>query len=121
MLEQAAQPSLYERLGGIYSIACVVDDFIDRVMTDPPPERQPSSERSPSQGSATRLQISGYRNGRLGQRRPAEIYRAPDARVSRTPEHHAQGMGGVHGRFSTDTRQVQRTSRGTRGTEGDRQ
>ena len=29
------QPSLYERLGGIYSIACVVDDFIDRIMKDP--------------------------------------------------------------------------------------
>src|SRR5436190_5728156 len=35
--EQAAtpQPPLYERLGGIYSIATVVDDFIDRVMNDP--------------------------------------------------------------------------------------
>ncbi|MCU1263589.1 MAG: hemoglobin [Bryobacterales bacterium] len=28
-------PSLYERLGGVYSIATVVDDLIDRVMTDP--------------------------------------------------------------------------------------
>lgn len=28
------QPSLYERLGGVYSIATVVDDFIDRVMVD---------------------------------------------------------------------------------------
>ena len=28
------QPSLYERLGGVYSIATVVDDFIDRIMTD---------------------------------------------------------------------------------------
>ena len=27
--------SLYERLGGIYAIATVVDDFIDRVMADP--------------------------------------------------------------------------------------
>jgi hemoglobin len=27
-------PSLYERLGGVYSIATVMDDFIDRVMTD---------------------------------------------------------------------------------------
>src|SRR2546425_5797664 len=35
MPEQASQPSLYERLGGIYSIATVVDDFIDRVMNDP--------------------------------------------------------------------------------------
>jgi hemoglobin len=28
------QPSLYRRLGGVYSIATVVDDFIDRVMAD---------------------------------------------------------------------------------------
>ena len=34
MSAQPTQPSLYERLGGIYSIACVVDDLIDRVMTD---------------------------------------------------------------------------------------
>lgn len=27
--------SLYERLGGVYSIASVVDDFIDRIMVDP--------------------------------------------------------------------------------------
>jgi hemoglobin len=27
--------SLYERLGGVYSIAIVVDDFIDRIMADP--------------------------------------------------------------------------------------
>ena len=27
-------PNLYERLGGIYSIATVVDDLIDRVMAD---------------------------------------------------------------------------------------
>jgi hemoglobin len=33
-IEEQGQ-SLYERLGGVYSIACVVDDFIDRVMSDP--------------------------------------------------------------------------------------
>ena len=27
--------SLYERLGGVYSIATVIDDFIDRIMEDP--------------------------------------------------------------------------------------
>ena len=26
--------SLYERLGGVYAIAVVVDDFIDRIMVD---------------------------------------------------------------------------------------
>ncbi len=30
----AAPPSIYERLGGVYSIAAVVDDFVDRVMVD---------------------------------------------------------------------------------------
>lgn len=29
------QSSLYERLGGTYSIATVVDDFINRIMVDP--------------------------------------------------------------------------------------
>jgi hemoglobin len=29
------EPSLYDRLGGVYSIATVVDDLIDRVMADP--------------------------------------------------------------------------------------
>jgi hemoglobin len=28
------QPSLYDRLGGVYNIATVVDDLIDRVMVD---------------------------------------------------------------------------------------
>jgi hemoglobin len=34
MSTQTQKPSLYERLGGIYNIAVVVDDFIDRIMTD---------------------------------------------------------------------------------------
>jgi hemoglobin len=29
------RPSLYDRLGSVYSIATVVDDLIDRVMADP--------------------------------------------------------------------------------------
>jgi hemoglobin len=31
---QVAQPSLYERLGGAYSIATVVDDFIERLLVN---------------------------------------------------------------------------------------
>jgi hemoglobin len=31
----AEKPSLYDRLGGVYNIATVVDDLIDRVMVDP--------------------------------------------------------------------------------------
>jgi hemoglobin len=35
MMQTAEKPSLYERLGSVYSIATVVDDLIDRVMVDP--------------------------------------------------------------------------------------
>ena len=34
-MQAPAKPALYDRLGGVYNIATVVDDFIDRVMTDP--------------------------------------------------------------------------------------
>jgi hemoglobin len=35
MSSETSKPTLYERLGGVYSIAAVVDDFIDRVMHNP--------------------------------------------------------------------------------------
>jgi hemoglobin len=35
MSAPTAIATLYQRLGGVYSIATVVDDFIDRIMTDP--------------------------------------------------------------------------------------
>jgi len=34
-MQPEEKPSLYDRLGGVYSIATVVDDFIDRIMLDP--------------------------------------------------------------------------------------
>ena len=33
--ETSAQKSLYDRLGGVYAIAAVIDDLIDRVMDNP--------------------------------------------------------------------------------------
>ena len=34
-METPVEPTLYDRLGGVYNIATVVDDLIDRLMTDP--------------------------------------------------------------------------------------
>ena len=34
-MDPADSPSLYDRLGGVYNIATVVDDLIDRIMIDP--------------------------------------------------------------------------------------
>ncbi len=45
MATPAQKPSLYERLGGIYPISCVVDDLIDRVMTDARLNANPLDER----------------------------------------------------------------------------
>jgi hemoglobin len=35
MKENITKPTLYDRLGGVYSIAAVVDDLIERVMHNP--------------------------------------------------------------------------------------
>jgi hemoglobin len=40
-MQSEEKRSLYERLGGVYSIATVVDDFIDRVMADPRLNKNP--------------------------------------------------------------------------------
>ena len=34
-MQAPEKPTLYDRLGGVYNIATVVDDFIDRIMIDP--------------------------------------------------------------------------------------
>jgi hemoglobin len=34
-MQNQEQKALYDRLGGVYAIATVVDDFIDRIMVDP--------------------------------------------------------------------------------------
>ena len=34
MTDEETTESLYERIGGVYAIAAVIDDFIDRVMAD---------------------------------------------------------------------------------------
>lgn len=40
------QPNLYERLGGVHSIATVVDDFIDRIMADARLNANPAVEEA---------------------------------------------------------------------------
>ena len=49
---EAAKPSLYERLGGVYAIAAVVDDFIDRVMHNPVLNANPAVDEAHHRVSA---------------------------------------------------------------------
>ena len=51
----AGTPNLYERLGGVYSIATVVDDLIDRVMADRRLNSNPLVDDAHRQGTAGRI------------------------------------------------------------------
>jgi hemoglobin len=50
--------SLYERLGGVFAIAAVVDHFSDAVVRNP---IAANSRRTPSSGSGTRTIWAGFR------------------------------------------------------------
>src|ERR1700741_1177236 len=48
----AETQSLYERLGGVYAIAVVVDDLIDRIMVDPRLKANPRGDEAHHRVSA---------------------------------------------------------------------
>jgi hemoglobin len=47
IVQPEEKPSLYDRLGGVYSIATVVDDFINRIMVDPKLNANPLVDKAP--------------------------------------------------------------------------
>ena len=46
MEQPTPQTSLYDRLGGVYNIATVVDVFIDRIMSDPRLNKNPAVDEA---------------------------------------------------------------------------
>src|SRR5262245_46654337 len=44
--QKQPMPSLYERLGGVYAIASVIDDFINRIMDNPRLNANPKVEEA---------------------------------------------------------------------------
>ncbi len=49
--------SLYDRLGGVYNIAAVVDDFIDRIMANPALNSNPKVDEAHHRVSKPDLSI----------------------------------------------------------------
>ncbi len=74
MSTQQPPPTLYERLGGVYSIAVVVDDLVDRVMADPRLNANPAVDEAHRSSRPLVSQVPRHRNGLLGERRAAEIH-----------------------------------------------
>jgi hemoglobin len=52
MSSDTAKPTLYDRLGGVYSIAAVVDDFINRIMRNPVLNANPAVDEAHHRVSA---------------------------------------------------------------------
>lgn len=69
-MASADKPSLYERLGGVYSIISIVDDFINRKHDRPETNFQLPGGRSASSGTACGIQVPCDRDGLLGCGRP---------------------------------------------------
>jgi hypothetical protein len=76
-VEADTRPSLYDRLGGVYNIATVIDDFIDRIMHDDRLNKNPAVNEAPS-GFSGRVQVSRDRNGVLGSQRSPAVHRPAD-------------------------------------------
>src|SRR5262249_59408978 len=90
MSSEDSKPTLYERLGGVYSIATVVDDFIDRVMRNPILNANSAVDEAHHRVSRGGLQILRNRNGLLGHRWPPEVHRPLHERISQTSQDHRE-------------------------------
>ena len=66
---------LYDRPGGVYAIASVVDDFIDRIAIGSSFECELDGRRRPSPRRQSGLQVSGDRDGQFSHRRTADTGR----------------------------------------------
>ena len=90
-MQPAEKPSLYDRLGGVYSIAMVVDELIDRIMADPRLNANSLVDEAHHRG----IQVLGDRDGLLGGRRATKIHRQADGGVACPLEDYPPGVGSV--------------------------
>jgi hypothetical protein len=111
-MQQVEKSSLYDRLGGVYSIATVVNDFINRIMIDPRLNSNPlvdaAHHRVPPAGFkylVTEMVCWAYWWS-------AEVYGQVDGGISQGFEDYGQRVGSVPGRFSADAGQLRGSRRG---------
>ncbi len=93
------QPSLYERLGGVYAIATVVDDFIDRIMVDPRLNANPRVDDAHHRVSTGGVQVPRHRNGLLGDRWTAKVHRSHHAGLAPSAHDHGRRVAGFSRRL----------------------
>jgi hypothetical protein len=112
---ETTKSSLYDRLGGIYAIATVVDDFIDRIMIDPALNANPLVDEAHHRvGKAGfKYLVTEMVGGATGG--TSEIYWPVDARLARGPQDNRRGMGRLLQGLPKHARQVQGPRSGAAG------
>ena len=95
----------HDRVGGVYSIATVVDDLIDRVMVDPCLNANPLVDEAhhkvpPAGFKYLVTEMLCWAAG------GPQKYTGKDMESSHQPAHHAGRVGRPHGRRGADARQV---------------
>jgi len=102
-MQSVEKPSLYDRLGGVYSIATVVDNFIDRIMVDPRlnanPQVDEAHHRVPPAGFKYLVtEMVCWATG------GPQKYTGRSMADAQCPlEDYNRGVGSIPGRFSADT------------------
>jgi hemoglobin len=106
--------ALYDRLGGVYAIAVVVDDFIDRVMTDARLNANPRVDEAHHRVSPQGFKYYVTEMLCWAAGGP-QTYSGPDGREPRAPAYHGRRVGRVHGRPRPDAHHVRRARAEARG------
>jgi truncated hemoglobin YjbI len=89
------QASLYERLGGVYNIATVVEDFIDRIMVDPRLNANPRVDEAHHRVSPARCSSTLSPRWSAGRPGASDIHWPFHARLSPRSDDHCRRVGGV--------------------------
>ena len=84
--------SLYDRLGGVYSIATVIDDFIDRIMVDPRLNANPKVDEAHHRVPPA----SRHGDGLLGRRRTSKVHGPLQKESHHSPGHPRRSMKKVY-------------------------
>jgi hypothetical protein len=93
----SAKESLYERLGGVYNIADVVDDFIDRIMVDPRLNANPAVDEAHHRVSKAGFKYLVTEMLWLGRGRSATIFWTLDVRLPCASQHLGARVGFLYG------------------------
>jgi hypothetical protein len=95
-------PSLYERLGGVYSIATVVDDFIDRIMIDPRLNANPRVDEAHHRVPPAGFKYLVNGNGLLRYWRPSKVHGPLHEGLAPRSHDHGNRVGRVSRRSSAN-------------------